>query len=159
MDAEFDLAYHLLYDIQTSFSPAEIALVPGLARTREDSFGVRVMIDSVEREFLEPQRMSIRSDGKCFLLSNIMSMLIWPIRVRTAGGGDFPLSVDLAELIRGDLITIAREAVVVQRIEEEAAGEEHEQEISGHSILQAVVRAWSQLGLSKVQVWGRRQRG
>jgi hypothetical protein len=108
----------------------------------EDSGAIRRAIDEAEQQLLLDSRQRLRPDAKHFLLSNLMGMVVAPVRMR--GEVDFK---ELAPMLRDDVALLVRAAS--RRQETLAPGE-----ISSHAVLEAVATNWKKLKLSGLRIWG-----
>jgi hypothetical protein len=113
-------------------------LYKSFASPRDDAAWVRETIDQVASLFTKEKNLRLREDAKYFLLINFAEMIVHPLRER--------LQLErLKHDLSHDLKVLVNSAAYIGRAKEE---------ISGHDIIDALSKNWTELDVMKLELWG-----
>ncbi len=124
MDQTVRQIYSKLYDIYPT-SPGDVDWV-------------RRTVSEVTSAFANEKKIIVREDAKYFMLVNFAEMIVSPLKERV---GQERLAHDLSHDSR-------------LLLESASISGKNKEEISGHDIVNALSKNWSELDVMKLDLWG-----
>jgi hypothetical protein len=111
---------------------------------------IRGAIENAETQIRTRRRLSIRPDGRYFLLTNFYSMIFLPL---LAANGRSVNVRELLSAVQNDILDIVETAADIEFQRLENSGLRSNQ-ISGHVIMESVSQRWRYLKTTSFRLWG-----
>lgn len=157
MDSEYEHIFDDLYNLQSNRDYPDRARVFEAGNfTSDESATIRRTIDDADSRLSKYEGLRLRSDARYFLLLNLSEMVVRPIQMRTAAPPFVGPSQELDEILRTDVNLLVADSARRhnERQVELAKVRPREEEISGHSVVEALAANWTKLKLNSYRIWG-----
>ena len=106
-----------------------------------DQYGLKKWLSEAANEVMAETGQRLRADASYLLLVNFSELVIRPAdQAKRVPAGEF------REVVRGDIITVVREAASRSHARET-------REISGHQVINALTGVWGKLKTMAYNVW------